>query len=214
MEVLGNCISLDQPVDDAPLLRASLGLRESDFVVICVAAWNTHQKRIDYVINEVARIRDESVKLLLCGEPEPGTAALKALAKQQLGSRVQWLTVPHATVPRILKLCDVFVLASLKEGLPNALIEAALSQIAVVVHPNDGARSIVRDDTWMTDLTGAGNLAARLMALRSAPPSAALLRRLREDVATRFGDRHMAKKFVQMVRGTCEQIDSHGATGA
>jgi glycosyltransferase involved in cell wall biosynthesis len=108
----------------------------------------------------------------------------------------------------------VFVLASLKEGLPNALIEAALSQTAVVVHPNDGARSIVRDATWMTDLTGAGNLAARLMALRSAPPSAALLRRLREDVATRFGDRHMAKKFVQMVRSTCEQIDSHGATGA
>ena len=78
MEVIGNCISLDPPANDLKLSRAALGLRDSDFVVICVAAWNKHQKRIDYLIEEVARIQDHNVKLLLCGEPEPETADLKA----------------------------------------------------------------------------------------------------------------------------------------
>ena len=101
MEVISNCISLDPPADDLALSRATLGLCDSDFVVICVAAWNKHQKRIDYLIEEVARIQDQSVKLLLCGEPEPETADLKALAARKLGSRVQWLTVDRSTVRQI-----------------------------------------------------------------------------------------------------------------
>ena len=132
MEVLGNCIALDPPASDPTLSRDSLGLRDSDFVIICVAAWNKHQKRIDYLIDEVARIEDQSVKLILCGEAEPETTDLKELAARKLGSRVQWLTLHHSAVRQILKLCDVFVLASLKEGLPNALIEAALSPMPVV----------------------------------------------------------------------------------
>jgi 1,2-diacylglycerol 3-alpha-glucosyltransferase len=212
MEVLGNCIALDPPAHDPMFLRASLGLRDSDFVVVCVAAWNKHQKRIDYLIDEVARIEDQSVKLLLCGEPEPETPDLKALAARKLGSRVQWLTLHHGAVRQIFRLCDVFVLASLKEGLPNALIEAALSQIPVVVHPQDGARSILQDDVWMTDLSGAGNLAARLIAIRKAPPSARLLQELSDAVARRFGDRVQAKKFEQMVRITCQK--PHGASRA
>jgi glycosyltransferase involved in cell wall biosynthesis len=214
MEVIGNCISPDPPPGDPGLSRATLGLSDSDFVVICVAAWNKHQKRIDYLIEEVARIEDQSVKLLLCGEPEPETADLKALAARKLGSRVQWLTVDHGTVRQILKLCDVFALASLNEGLPNALIEAALSRLPVVAHPNDGVRCVVQDDAWTTDLSRVGNLAARLVSIRNTPPSAASLTRLGEDVAMRFSEEILAKKFEGMVRSTCRSIEPRGTAGA
>ena len=65
----------------------------------------------------------------------------------------------------------------------------------------------------MADLSGAGNLAARLMAIRNTPPSARSLQELSENVAKRFGDHVQAEKFERMVRSTCQEIEPDGATG-
>ncbi|ABG58170.1 a-glycosyltransferase-related protein, glycosyltransferase family 4 protein [Cytophaga hutchinsonii ATCC 33406] len=146
--------------------RALFGLPENDFVIICVAAWNTHHKRIDYLLNEIALLGQDDVTLLLCGQPEAETVMLKDLAKQ-LGIKTKWVTLPPSELTKAYFAADIFVLPSLKEGLGAVLIEAGFHKLPVLCHPYDSALYIFGEEyDGLTDLSIKGNLAKKIEAFR------------------------------------------------
>lgn len=55
MKLLSNLIPPVQISESKKDLRQRWGYTEQDWIVICVAAWNKHHKRIDYLINEFAK---------------------------------------------------------------------------------------------------------------------------------------------------------------
>ncbi len=93
MHLLPNCVFYTTPEKSREQLRQQFGFDKEDYIIICVAAWNRYQKRLDYLIKEVAGLRDPSIKLLLCGHPEAETKALKLLAAKELGANARWLTL-------------------------------------------------------------------------------------------------------------------------
>jgi 1,2-diacylglycerol 3-alpha-glucosyltransferase len=200
MELLSNCFRPMPVAVPRAEQRARLGLTAEDWVIVCVAAWNSYHKRIDYLLHEVAALNDPRIKLLLCGTPEVDTPKLRALGAALLGDRVRWMTVGENDVSSILNASDVFVLPSLQEGLGNALIEAAMCGLPVIAHPHEGARFSIADDYWLCDLSGSGNLTTRLQQLRSNPPSAERLNRLKADVSARFSAKQQAAQFERMVQ--------------
>jgi len=209
MELISNCVPLPRPIGDNELkeerlkTRQSLGLKESDWVIVCVAAWNKYHKRIDYLLDEVARIQDPNCKLLLCGTPEVDTAELKNQGKRLLGDRVQWLNVGPDKLTEILHASDVFVLPSLRENLGNAQIEAILCGLPVVVHPHHGARFVINDEYWMTDLSESGNLTKRLLWMReNAGANLERIKKMQSDVAARFSEEILSGRFETMVKRT------------
>jgi 1,2-diacylglycerol 3-alpha-glucosyltransferase len=205
MRVLPNFISYKEPDADRPSLRASFGYKSDDWVVICVAAWNKYHKRIDYLIEEVAAIKDDRVKLLLCGHPEPDTASLKNLAKQKLGDRVQWHTLPHQKIPNALKASDVFVLPSIDELFGSANIEAIMAGLPVVAHLNGATQNLANGELEITDLSKPGNLTAKLSYLKEHPPSQEKLNNLAKTTQARFSPTSLTSEFVAMVQ---EVVDS------
>jgi glycosyltransferase involved in cell wall biosynthesis len=217
MEILGNCVPAPSAVlaDERALVRQSLGLSESDYVIVCVAAWNKYHKRIDYLLNEVANLTDPNIKLLLCGAPEVDTHELQEQGKALLGDRVQWLTVEPEKVASILQASDVFVLPSLRESFGNVLLEAALCGLPVVTHPHDGAQFVIADDFWMTDLTEPGSLTRRLGWLKdNAVSIEGHVQQLKDSVNKRFSEESLVRQFQQMVRRTVYRNPSRIAVGA
>ncbi|MFA6210740.1 MAG: glycosyltransferase family 4 protein [Candidatus Obscuribacterales bacterium] len=217
MEILGNCVPAPSAVlaDERALVRQSLGLNESDYVIVCVAAWNKYHKRIDYLLNEVANLTDPNIKLLLCGAPEVDTHELQEQGKALLGDRVQWLTVEPEKVASILQASDVFVLPSLRESFGNVLLEAALCGLPVVTHPHDGAQFVIADDFWMTDLTEPGSLTKRLGWLKdNAATIEGHVQQLKDSVNKRFSEESLVRQFQQMVRRTVYSNPSRIAVGA
>lgn len=207
LELISNCVPMPRQVvgqdvaSERLKTRQSLGLKETDWVVVCVAAWNKYHKRIDYLLDEVARLDDPNCKLLLCGAPEVDTAELKLQGQRLLGDRVQWLNVDQARLTDILQASDVFVLPSLREHLGNAQIEAILCGLPIVVHPHDGARFVLEDDYWMADLSQPGNLTRRLVWMReNAAINLEKIKQLKSEVAVRFSDELLCDKFESMVR--------------
>lgn len=201
MHLISNCCPSIRATESRGAMRALLGYSDDDWVIVSVAAWNKYHKRIDYLIREVAAMNDPRAKLLLCGAPEVDAAELKELGASLLGDRIRWSTVPPHEVPDLLNASDVFVLASLRESLGNALLEGILMGLPVVTHAHDGARFILQEHMqWTADLSRDNALRDRLLQLKNQPPDTRELIALKEDVANRFSDATLAKQFERMVK--------------
>ena len=199
MQLLPNCVAYKQPSLSKKELRAKYGFADSDWIVICVAAWNSFQKRLDYLIDEVASIDDQNVKLFLCGQPELETAALQQLGHEKLGNRVTWKTLQPEEVYEALALSDVFVLPSFREGLASSIIEAAMAGIPVISHPHSGGKYILRDDEWLCDLSKSGALKERLLEIKKNGVNQEKQADLQITCVERFSEKALSDQFVAMV---------------
>jgi glycosyltransferase involved in cell wall biosynthesis len=140
-------------------LRHELGIPPDAFVVLTVAAIKRHHKRIDYLLAEMRRLRAEHplspVWLVIAGGWEDETDELVDEGERLLGDRVRFLVrFPRARIGDLYRAADVFVLTSLKEMMPIALLEAMASGLPCVVHRHPVM-------TWMT---GAGGVATDMSA--------------------------------------------------
>ncbi|MDE2222746.1 MAG: glycosyltransferase family 4 protein [Candidatus Omnitrophica bacterium] len=116
-------------------LRQEIGIPQDAFVVLSVAAIKKQHKRIDYLIDEVAGIRNDKVYLLVAGAKENETEELIREAEKKLGSRAVFLTnFPRSRIQEVYAAADVFVLCSLKEMMPIALLEALASGLPAIIN--------------------------------------------------------------------------------
>jgi glycosyltransferase involved in cell wall biosynthesis len=199
MYLVPNCVSYAIPGESRDEIRESFGFQADDWIIICVAAWNSYQKRLDYLIDEVTALADPNAKLLLCGHPEAETAALRSLAERKLGTNVRWFTLAPEDVHRALYISNVFVLPSISEGLPSAVIEAILAELPVICHPHPGGKYILENDECLVDMSVKGELATQLRALRKEPSQSDYLKTLQQRAVDRFGAGTLAEEFYKMV---------------
>lgn len=199
MNVLPNVVPYTAPLSDKATLRKKYNIADNDYVIISVAAWNKHHKRLDYLLDEFQKLQDPRYKLILCGQPEPEGESLREELGELLGDRVRWLTVSDLEVRELLVMSDLFVLCSLYEGLGAALIEAALAGLPVLCHPHGGGKYILQDDQWLMDMSVPGNLSMKIQEFATSPPSSDALAKLKAKVQQRFDEDELSKRFAAMV---------------
>lgn len=154
------------PAAERAGLRERLRLPADRSIVLSVAALNRHHKRLDYLIEELARLPAPRPFLLLAGQTEDETPEIRALAAQRLGpDNYSIRTVAHAEVADLYRAADVFVLASLGEGLPRALIEALAAGLPCLAHDYAVARFALGTHGHFADFSAAGALTAALAAV-------------------------------------------------
>jgi glycosyltransferase involved in cell wall biosynthesis len=131
--------------------RRQLGLPGNIWVAGCVAAVKKHHKRVDYLIREFAHLSAiharmtsagaaQGIKpfLLIAGSRTPESNELISLAGQLIPGQfkvvLEW---PRERMPDLYRAMDVFVLTSLFEMMPIAVLEALASGIPVLAnrHP-------------------------------------------------------------------------------
>lgn len=188
--------------EDRAALRDRLGLPRDRPVVISVAALNRWHKRLDHLVTEVARIPEPRPFVLLVGQPEPETEGLRELAQRLLGEDGHSIrTVTRAEVDDLLDASDFFVLASLAEGLPRALVEGMAHGLRCVAHDYPVAHYALDGHGLLCDMTEAGALAALLErhAARHDDPERA--RERQRSVRDRFSWDVLAPRYVEMLHG-------------
>jgi glycosyltransferase involved in cell wall biosynthesis len=200
MNVLPNVIPYSVPRKSRSDLRREFGFSDSDWIVICVAAWNKYHKRVDYLIEEVARANIPNCKLIICGQPEPDADELKRLAADKLGERVRFFTVEEEKVKELLHMSDLFVLCSFYEGLGTVMIEAAMAGLPVISHPHGGSKFVLEDERWLLDMSNEGSLALKLQELHAVPPDPNTVKELQEQVRNRFDGRKISQAFQAMIK--------------
>jgi glycosyltransferase involved in cell wall biosynthesis len=144
------------------LLELPLDLK----VILDVAAVNRRHKRIDVLVEEVARLGEEWM-LVLDGSPEEPDVLDRAQAR--LGSRFRYLHVPSDQVPLLYAGADVFAHAALEEGFGIAAVEAMASGLPVLMHDAPHFAWLVGDPRQLVDFRSEGALERGIASL---PPDA------------------------------------------
>lgn len=143
-EVVPNGVDLKRFQAQGTGPRAQYGLGQED-VVLVTASRLALKNGVDDLIRSLTKL-PASTKLLIAGDGEDKDK-LRVLTEQKgLNERVVFLgTVAHADLPDVLRAGDIFVRASLSEGLGNAFLEAMAVGLPIIGTPVGGIPDFLVD---------------------------------------------------------------------
>jgi 1,2-diacylglycerol 3-alpha-glucosyltransferase len=190
----------------AESLRTELGIPHDARVVLSVAAIKRHHKRVDHLIEEFVRLREERPDspawLVVAGGWESDTDELVDRGRAILGDRVRFLVrFPRAKMPELYRMANAFVLCSLKEMMPIALLEASASGLPCLVNRHPVMEWMVGSGGEAIDMEARGTLAGALGNLLGDEGRRRTLSNLaREHCVENFGQDRVVDQILKYYR--------------
>ena len=196
--VIPNAIAIaPESVASGGALRRSLGLPDGATLVAAVGRLVPAKGYAD-LIDAIALLDDPSVHVVIAGEGESRRAIEARIESRGLSRRIRLLgAVEPAQALRWIQCSDLFVMASVTEGTPVALLEAAALAKPIVTTSAGGIPDIVQDGVHARIVPPAvpEALASAIRSTLSDP-----------EAAQAMGDR--ARRHVEARHGRAAQIQA------
>ncbi len=179
-------------------LAEALGLvdermKEERSPVIGFAGELREKKGLQALLSGYAQVnKKHSSVLLIVGEVRAGEdkQAFEEIRRASPDTRVIVTgLVSHKDMPAYYSLMDVFVHPSLRDGMPNALLEAMACGKAVIATPVGGATDVLEDgkNGLFVNANDANRLAEEILKLLDEPEKRTILgKSARESIMERF----------------------------
>ncbi|MEQ6931598.1 glycosyltransferase family 4 protein [Clostridium perfringens] len=124
--------------------RKSIGLKDTDIVLISVGRLDPN-KNNSTLIKSIFLLEDPKFHLVICGSGVQDKE-LKKLAKDfNVENQIHFLG-NRLDMAQLYKMSDIFVMASFREGLSRAIMEAMASGLPCVVSKIRGNKDLIHDD--------------------------------------------------------------------
>jgi glycosyltransferase involved in cell wall biosynthesis len=97
--------------------------------------------------------------------------------------------VPHKDLPAYYSLLNVFVHPSLRDGMPNAVLEAMACEIPVIATPVGGISDVMQDGVngFFVNVNDAEGLAEKMVEVLNQPAMCETVRRsAREAILSQY----------------------------
>ena len=149
-------------------MRQSLGLKDSDFVLLSVAEL-TPNKNHAMMLRALASLPEENIRLICAGRGQERQRLLELTRALKLEDRVQFLGY-RSDVGKLYAAADAFLFPSFREGLSLSLMEAMASGLPSIVGAIRGNTDLISDgvEGILTELTPEA-IAASIQRLRRDP---------------------------------------------
>jgi glycosyltransferase involved in cell wall biosynthesis len=188
--VVCNAVDLERypAAIDRDVVRAALGFRTEDHMMTMVGTFKRQKGHVHLIDAASSVVREHpELQLVLVGDgPLLGDVRAQALAAG-IGERVHFLGT-RRDVPALLAASDSFVLPSLWEGLPLALVEAMAGDLPVIATRVSGTEQVMVDGRtgWVVPPGEASALADAMRELLADERRAATMAASAHLRATRF----------------------------
>jgi len=137
-------IAIQEPPLITPM-RDDLHISREAWVVTMVGNFKPQKNPMDTVrIAKLVLGKDSSVHFLLVGDGEQRASVEAFVQAEGISAQVHFLGW-RKDIPAILSGSNCFLLTSLWEGLPRALVEAALARLPAVAYAVNGVNDILRE---------------------------------------------------------------------
>jgi 1,2-diacylglycerol 3-alpha-glucosyltransferase len=185
--------------DEKKAARAKLGLPVDRPIVLSVGWIARQHKRMDYVVEEIAKLPEPRPFLQLLGAMDEGSRDIIALGNRLLGTGgFSVRSVPYANVGDYYRAADCFVLASLQEGFGRVYLEAQMHGLPVIAHRHPVMEFVLGEHGTLADLTQAGALAREVADSLHRPTTDATARERWSSVGERFGWDSLQSRYREM----------------
>lgn len=193
-------------------VRRELGVEEGCFLWMAVGNLRA-AKDYPTLLKAAARlaaVRDRDFQVVVVGGGELQAALEAEVASLGLGTTLRFLG-PRNDVPRLLRAADAFVLSSAWEGMPNTVMEAMATGLAVVATDVGGVRELLEPGLSghivpSGDPTALGAALAAVMSLDESSRSAMGMAG-RERILRDFDIERVVDRWEQVLK-------LHGAPGS
>ena len=164
-----NRFHLNRETKKRSSLRSSLGIRESDLVLVNIGRFSKSKNQKDSIL-ALKALQDEyglsNTFLVLIGEGPERARCIDLVSSLGLTEQVKFLGF-RREIEEFLEIADLNIITSLREGLPRVVVEAALAQVPTVGYEVEGIREITAngESGYVTPQGSVLELAARIAEL-------------------------------------------------
>lgn len=182
-------------------LRSSLGFEETDHLIAVVATFK-RQKGHKFLIDAAAALVSDfpQLHILFVGDGELREELQSQVRELKLERNIHFLG-SRSDVAEILAASDSFVLPSLWEGLPMALVEAMASSLPIVATDVSGTRQVMvpGETGFLVEPGDAHELTLAITKLITNPELADVMRQnARQRVEKFFSARKQARDHMSL----------------
>jgi L-malate glycosyltransferase len=126
-------------------VRNELGILDSDFVILTIAVFR-FQKRLDVWLENAHRIlgKVDGAHFIIVGQGPLEKSLRDKVKLLGIEAKVHFVGQQKEVRP-YLATCDIYMMSSIFEGLPIALLEAMASSCAVVSTDAGGIKEVIND---------------------------------------------------------------------
>jgi glycosyltransferase involved in cell wall biosynthesis/Ser/Thr protein kinase RdoA (MazF antagonist) len=209
IEVVCNAVDVElyPPKIDRVVVRTRMGFGPADHVMTMVGTFK-RQKGHRYLVEAMASLngRREDLRVVFVGDGELMHEVEAQVEESRLAGRVRFLG-SRRDVPELLAASDSFVLPSLWEGLPVALVEAMATGLPVIATSVSGTSQAMVDGAtgWLVPPGDAAALAHAILDLLADPARAARMgSAARARVESAFSGRGQAEHLAALFRAEAE----------
>lgn len=119
-------------------LRSSFQIPAEAFVLVTVGELNKNKNQ-KTIISALAQCENENIYYLLCGKGDEEEELKRLVEEYKLGQRVRFLGY-RQDVKEILSISNCYIMASIREGLGVAAIEAMAMGLPIITSNGRGPR--------------------------------------------------------------------------
>lgn len=177
---------------------------EEDFV-FCMVGRLAPVKNHVRVLHAVTKIKDRipNAKLIIAGKG-PVENQLRVLIDELDLSDCVKLIGFRQDIPAILRVADAYLMPSVREGLPMALMEAMVSELPVITSNRAGMRELVPDDSigYLVDPDSIDSIANGMLKAYQATPEEReeKKQRARDRILNIYASPVMIKNYESLYR--------------
>lgn len=203
VRVINNGIDLGSvaPANEPRFVRTALGIRPEEKVITVVGRLSEEKghEQLIQAFSEVCRLRKE-IRLLIVGDG-PLRDRLSARVRETGTEDKVVFAGLRRDIPDILAATDIFVLPSLEEGLPMALLEAMAASRPVIATRVGAVPAVVEQamSGLLVEPGDAAGLRENMLFMLTRPDIAAAMgKNAQSRVEKKYSSANMAAEYLKL----------------
>lgn len=124
--------------------RNKLGYNNNDFIILSVGELNKN-KNHKVVLKAISKLHNPNIKYIIAGQGELKEYLLDLAKRLKIENQVQLMGFRN-DIPQLLKISDLYILPSIREGLNVSLMEAIVSHLPCLANDIRGNDDLVTED--------------------------------------------------------------------
>lgn len=186
-------------------IRKEFNIPAEKVLVLFLARFTAHKQPLALIKAFTGAVkRNNRLHLLMVGDGDQKQEAVELIAKEGTGHQIT-LVPFRLDVPDIIAAADIYVLPSLWEGLPIALLEAMAMGKAVIGTKVDGTSEVIQDNENGL-LIPTGNLEELEEKLVLLSQDETLRRSLQQKAIATVNEKYNAVNMTRQIEGLYSQV--------